>query len=132
MTKEALKFMSDAMSEMGLTYEFMEFTTKPTYPYFVGEYQESETASEDGLQETTFILNGFARDTGEGNTAYLELENAKEKIYDRFGKVGGDTVITANNAAIAVFYSNALIVPTDNAELKRIQINLKIKEWRVK
>ena len=132
MTKEALKLMSDAMSEMGLTYEFMEFTTVPTYPYFVGEYQESETASEDGLQEATFILNGFARDTGEGNTAYLELENAKEKIYVRFGKVGGDTVITAKGAAIAVFYSNALIVPTDDAELKRIQINLKIKEWRVK
>lgn len=131
MTKEALKLMSDAMADMGLNYEFMEFTTVPTYPYFVGEYQESETASEDGLQEATFILNGFARDTGEGNTAFLELENAKEKIYNRFGKVGGDTVITANCAAIAVFYSNALVVPTEDAELKRIQINLKIKEWRV-
>lgn len=131
MSKEALKIISDAMSEMGLNYEFMEWTTKPAYPYFTGEYQEIEPYNEDGLQETSFILNGFARDTGEGKTAYLALEDAKEKIADYFSKVSGKTVTTDKGSAVAVFYANSLVVPTGDAELKRLQINLTVKEWSV-
>lgn len=131
MSKEALKIISDAMSEMGLNYEFMEWTTKPSYPYFTGEYQEIEPLSEDGLQETAFILNGFARDTGEGKTAFLALEDAKEKIAAYFSKVSGKTVTTDKGSAVAVFYANSLVVPTGDAELKRLQINLTIKEWSV-
>lgn len=131
MSKEALKIISDAMSEMGLNYEFMEWTSEPSYPYFTGEYQEIEPLSEDGLQETVFILNGFARDTGEGKTAFLALEDAKEKIAAYFSKVSGKTVTTDKGSAVAVFYANSLVVPTGDAELKRLQINLTIKEWSV-
>ena len=131
MSKEALKIISDAMSEMGLNYEFMEWTSEPSYPYFTGEYQEVPPISEDGEQETSFILNGFARDVGDDKTAYLELENAKEKIASYFSKVSGKTVITEKGSAVAVFYANSLVIPTGDAELKRLQINLTIKEWSV-
>ena len=119
------------MSEMNLNYDFMEWTSKPVYPYFTGEYQEIPTSSEDGEQETTFILNGFARDVGNDKTAYLELENAKEKIANYFSKVSGKTVITDKGSAVAVFYANSLVIPTGDAELKRLQINLTSKEWSV-
>jgi hypothetical protein len=131
LSKEALKIISDAMSEMGLNYDFMEYPSPPVYPYFTGEYQEIEPLSEDGLQETAFILNGFARDKGEEKTAFLALEDAKEKIAAYFSKVSGKTVITDKGSAVAVFYANSLVVPTGDAELKRLQINLSIKEWSV-
>ena len=126
MSKQVLKIISDAMSSMKLEYGFVTYSGKPVkYPYFVGEYTETESVTEDGLQETTFILTGFHRGT------WLELENAKEKIETHFNQVSGKTVITDRGSGVAIFYANSLIVPTGDAELKSIQINLHVKEWKV-
>ena len=95
------------------------------YPYFTGEYSESEAASENGMQEVTFILNGFSRSTWE------VLETAKALIEDYFNKIYGITAIAETGNAVAVFYSNSTSIPVEDAELKRIQINLTIKEWKV-
>lgn len=123
MSKAALKFISDELEALGINYQFGEWTTDPVPdPYFVGEYTEPEslTREEDGLQEISFILTG----TG---TKWLTLENAKDAIESNISK----TTILPNGNGIAVFYGGALIIPTGDAELKRIQINLSIKEWRV-
>lgn len=126
MSKNLLKVVSDGMTELGLEYEFGEYTKEPiVYPYFVGEYTETEPMTEDGLQETTFMLSGFSRGT------WLTLENAKAKIENYFNKVYGKTVIVDDGSAVAVFYGNSLIVPTGDEELKKIQINLQCKEWKV-
>ena len=126
MTKEILKIISDAMASLGLEYGFAEYAGDPVvYPYFVGEYTETESTTEDGLQETTFLLTGFSRET------WLALEEAKEKIENYFNRVSGQTVISESGSGVAIFYAHSLIVPTGDAELKRIQINLSIKEWKV-
>ena len=126
MSKNLLKVVSDGMAELGLEYEFGEYTKKRiVYPYFVGEYTETEPTTEDGLQETTFMLYGFSR------CKWLTLENAKEKIERYFNKVYGKTVMVDDGSAVAVFYGNSLIVPTGDEELKKIQINLQCKEWKV-
>lgn len=129
MTKVAMKIISDAMESLGIEYGFGEYSPDENgnvvYPYFVGEYTESEPFTEDGLQETTFLLVGFSRGS------WLDLENAKEQIETLFNQVSGKTVIADNGSAVAVFYSHSLIVPTGDAELKSIQINLTIKEWKV-
>lgn len=126
MSKQVLKLISDAMKSLGIAYGFGEYSGNPViYPYFVGEYTETESVTEDGLQETTFLLTGFSRGS------WLALEEAKENIENYFNKVSGKTVITANGSGVAVFYANSLIVPTGDEELKRIQINLTIKEWKV-
>ena len=126
MSKNLLKVASDGMTELGLEYEFGEYTKEPiVYPYFVGEYTETEPMTEDGLQETTFMLSGFSRGT------WLTLENAKAKIENYFNKVYGKTVMVDDGSAVAVFYGNSLIVPTGDEELKKIQINLQCKEWKV-
>ena len=126
MSVQVLNLVSNAMSSLGIEYGFAEYTKKPViYPYFVGEYQETESTTEDGLQETTFMLTGFSRDS------WLTLEEAKEKIENHFNKVSGYTVITDNGSGVAIFYADSMIVPTGDAELKRIQINLSVKEWKV-
>lgn len=125
MTTDALKVISSAMAEMNINYEFMEWTSDVVYPYFTGEYQETEPISEDGLQECQFILNGFSRTTWES------LEDAKALIENYFNKIYGKTVIADSGNAVAVFYSNAFPIKTGDAELKRMQINLIIKEWKV-
>lgn len=127
MSKEVLEIIGKAMKSLGLQYGFGEYggnaEGKIVYPYFVGEYMETESTTEDGLQETTFILTGFSRESWEA------LEEAKEKIEKHFSRyrVG----ITSNGTGVAIFYAHSLIVPTGDAELKSIQINLSIKEWKV-
>jgi len=123
MTGSALKVIKDAMADLGIAYSFMRYSGKE-YPYFVGEYTESPQPNEDGLQDTTFLLTGFTRSTWE------ELESAKARIKKKFHQSDG-LIVTTNEGVVAIFYENSLVVPTGDAELKRIQINLIIKEWSV-
>ena len=69
--------------------------------------------------------------TGHARGSWLPLEDAKEKIENYFNKISGKTVIVGNGSAVAIFYGGALIAPSIDAELRRIQINLNIQEWKV-
>lgn len=129
MSKEVLNIIDRAMSFLGLEYGFGEYAGngkgKIVYPYWVGSYTEAEPNTEDGLQETTFMLTGFSR------ASWLELENEKLKIENHFNRVTGRVGITSSGSAVAIFYAGALPIPTGDAELKSIQINLSIREWKV-
>ena len=129
MSKRVLKIISDAMESLGLEYDFSTYSGnaagKAIYPYFVGEYQEIEPSTEDGMMDSTFILTGFHRGT------WLALEDAKERIKKHFNKVSGKIVMAHDGSAVAIFYANSFPIRTGDAELKRIQINLHVKEWSV-
>ena len=129
MSKAALKAIKDSMKEIGVNYQFKKWKGHPTYPYFVGSYQEVPTPGEDGMQETSFILTGFARSDGKVD-GVLQLEDAKEKIENYFGTL---KVVNADGSAVAIFYANTFgDLPTGDAELEKIEINLTLKEWRIK
>ena len=126
MSKQALKIVSDGMTSMGIEYGFGVYSKYPViYPYYAGEYTEREPMTEDGLQESTVLLTGFHR--GE----WLELVDTAEQIENYFNPVSGKTVIADNGSAVAIFCAGSMIVPTVDAELKSIQINLHVKEWKV-
>lgn len=128
MTSDGIKFISDAMTSAGIPYEFMEYTSSidDVSSYWVGEYSEAEPITEDGLQEAQFIL------TGTGKASWLELEEQKDKIEKLFPPTEGRTAILGNGSGIAVFYGNAFPVSTGDGFLKRLQVNLTVKEWKVK
>lgn len=125
MTVKGLGYIADKLDSAGIPYCFEEWTKEIQYPYFVGEYTETEAVSEDGENESIFILTGTSR------KSWIELENAKADIRKIFPD-DGVTAILEDKTGIAVFYSSAMPVPTGTEELKRIQINLKVKEWRVR
>ena len=126
MSKAVLNAVDNAMTEIGVNYQYQEWSGDIAYPYFVGEYQEIEPPNEDGMQEVSFVLTGFTRDS------FLDLEAAKEKIEKKFNPVTGYRAIADNKSVITIFYASALAnIPTGDAELKKLQINLTIKEWKV-
>ena len=122
MSTAALGFLGRQLEELGIPYMLMEWVGQPPDPYFVGEYTEVESATkeEDGFQETSFLLTGFTKKT------WAELEKLKERIERNITQ----TAVMEDGSVIAVFYSNAFPVRTGDADLKRLQINLQIKEWR--
>lgn len=121
MTIESLKYIKEELDKI-ISYEFAQWSSNIIYPYWVGEYNETESLNEDNMRETTFILTGTTRGT------WLDLEKDKLKIEELFRN---KTAILSNGNGIAVYYLYSLIVPVEDMELKRIQINLQIKEWEV-
>lgn len=119
---EILSYISKMMAKRKLPYAYMEWKAKPQYPYIIGEYQETENPNEDGLIEATFIL------TITGKTTWLELEKLKNEIKEMFSPIEGGI----NGEGIAIYYENSLPIFTGTEEHKRLQINLKAKEWRNK
>ena len=121
--KEILKFISDQMDILAVPYEFGEWTSDVTYPYFVGEITEDEAMTEDGAETYSVTLTGFHRGK------LIDLEEIKEKIKKHFHPIHGLRAKT-DSGTIAVFFVGAFFIPSGEAELKKIQINLKIKSWK--
>lgn len=122
---KARKIIADAMETLVINYAYLEWLDEPVDLYFTGEYQEGEAVDESGQTDISFILTGFSR------VGIEALEEAKEAIKKYFDKISG-MVIADKESAVAIFYAGSFPVRTQDAELKKIQINLNIKEWSVK
>lgn len=119
--KKSLEIINNMLSEQGINYEFARYNAAPSFPYFVGSYNEIPGTTEDGLQEAAFTLDGYH------NGEWLTLENIKDSIKNMFD----DFTTVEDCVGIAITYENAIPIPIESADMKRIQINLKIKEWSV-
>lgn len=118
-----LGIISNELNSIGVPYEFMRWTGEVQYPYFIGEYSEVPTVTEDGYKETTILLTGTTKGS------WLELEQFRSKIEKHFHPICGLRCST-DDGVVAIHYDNSIPVPTGDADLKRIQINLQVKEWR--
>jgi hypothetical protein len=123
MTIEGLSFVNSCIEKLNIPYQFMEWKSKIPDTYFVGEYTELETMDESGREESSFIL------TGTTNRNYMELESVRGKLKEYFTNEGL-TAILDSGSGIAVFYDSSFPVPSIDEGVRRIQINLKVKEWR--
>ena len=120
---DKLKFINEQMDILAVPYEFGEWTSEIKYPYSVGEITEEPVTTEDGLEESTLILTCFHRGK------LIDLETIKEKIKKHFNPITGLCAKT-DSGSIAVFFDGSFYIPTGEADLKKLQINLKIKEWK--
>lgn len=120
---EKLQFISEQMTALEVPYSYGKWNDKVTYPYFVGEITEEEPTTEDGKEQATLLITGFHRGK------YIDFETIKAKIKKHFDPIHGLRA-SIDGGSIVVFYCGAIPVPTNEADLKKIQINLKIKFWR--
>ena len=120
------------MTVLAVPYQYGEWVSetddekKPpvvTYPYTVGEISEEPPMTEDGAEISTLILTCWNRGT------LLVLEQLKAKIKKHFHPIHGLRGDT-DSGTIAVFYESSFPIPSGEEGLKKIQINLKIKEWK--
>lgn len=118
-----MNYVSSLIKSTGLPCQYMRWNGTLPEAYWTWEYTEtpSMTLKENGYQETTVILRGFT--SGD----WLALEEGKEKIE----KACGVTAILDNGTGVAVSYDSAMVVPTGDAQLKSIKVNMIIQEWKV-
>lgn len=120
---DKLEFVNNEFNSISVPYEFGMWTGEVKYPYFTGEISEEEPKTEDGFEQSMLSVTGWHRGS------YLTLEEIKERIKKHFNPITGLCGKT-DSGSIAVFFSGAFFVPSGNEELKKIQINLTIKEWK--
>lgn len=120
---DKLKFINKEMDAIAVPYQYGEWASKLVYPYGVGEIVTESPLNEDGAEESTLLLTFWHR--GE----LIELEKIKDKIKKHFHPIYGLRGET-DSGTIAVFFDTAFPVPSGEAALKKMQINLKIKEWK--
>ncbi|RKJ44375.1 hypothetical protein D7X98_12650 [bacterium 1XD8-76] len=129
MSADVLNLIKNAMEALGLKYGFMEYKVNAgealPATYFVGEYHELESDGEAGEEDTVFILTGFSREK------WIRLEETKEMIKKYFPRNSGRVIAAGSDSTVALFYGNSLPLPVEDDELKKMQINLVIKEWKV-
>ncbi len=118
-----LQFINEQMDFLAIPYEFGEWTSDVKYPYVVGEITEVESDTEDGSEEYEFILTVFQRGQ------YADIEEIKNKIKKHFHPIHGIRRQIVNDVIVG-FYGGAFYVPTGEADLKKLQINLKINQWK--
>ncbi len=121
---EILKFTNNQITALGLNYALEEWEKDEIPPvYWIGEAVEINNHLEDGRGECSFILTGFTH----GTWAALYADAAKiEHLFSPIHGLRGNTA----DGSIAVFYENSTPVPTGEADIKRLQINLKILVWK--
>lgn len=124
MIETTLGIIKDQLNIIDIPYDFMRWmSTIIPNRYWVGEYSEIITDTEDGYEEGTLIL------TGTTTNAWVELIQDRTKIKDHFPPVYGLRFAT-EKGTVVIFYNNSFPVPTGDANLKRIQVNLQIKAWK--
>lgn len=108
-----------------LPYQFYEWGTKAEYPYWVGEYSEVSSTSEDGSGEDVMMITG----TTKGSV--MDLENGKRVLQKAFPTFSGYHAVLDSGTHIIAYYDTSTMIPTDGNDIKRIQVNLQIKSWKV-
>lgn len=124
MTQEAVSYIGDVLSALGLNYAFDQWNdAQIPDTYFTGTYIEhpTNTREECGKEESTFVLRGYTR------LSRITLEQARDAVKRAFPI----TTLLPSGSAIAIFYDTADLVPQAGGAMKSIKINLNVQEWRV-
>lgn len=116
-----LGFIAEQLEQIGVPYEFGEWTGKVTYPYFVGSFDETEHRLEDGYTGGVFTLDGWSRGSG-GKCQLVEISDKVKKAFE-------DLRAVQNGSAFFITFNNSLQIPTGEEDLHRITITLNTNEW---
>ena len=114
------KFINEQLSILDVPYELNEWTADVIYPYSVGEFHEDPPDNESGHEHTILILTLFHRGK------MIVLERIKKKIKKHFRDLRAST----DSGAIVVNYGGAFPIPSGEKDLKKMQINIDIDEWK--
>lgn len=119
---DLLGFVDAKLNEIGVPYEFGEWTKTVSYPYFVGTYTATEYRFEDGCTVGNITLDGWSRGSG-GKLALAEMD---EKIKAAFE----DLTEVQEESLFFIRYGGCLTISTGEEDLHRITITLYTNEWK--
>lgn len=112
-----LTLIKNEFDNLNIPYTFDGWDSEVELPQFIGEISEVPTVNEDGKNEYSVILTGYATNY---NCLFEVAEQLKSK-YKTSAIVDG----------MVIKYDNVIPINNGTDDLKQIQINMTIKEWSV-
>lgn len=114
-----LGYMDKQLSSI-INYELGMWSGPLKFPFWIGEYQETNYLYEQEYHEYSFTMMGTTKGT------WAQLEADRDKIVNLLSNHGG---LVKQGHSIAIFYDGAMMIPSQDETIKRMQINFTIKEW---
>ena len=114
---EVLTTLKTELEKLNIPYTFDEWDSNIELPQWIGEIFETTTLDEDGKNEYSFILTGYA-------TTYSYLFEIAKQLKEKYKP-------SAIIDGIVITYNNMITVNNGSDDLKQIQINMTIKKWSV-
>ena len=114
---DVLTILNNEMEKLDIPYTFNEWDKDVELPQFIGEISESPTLDEDGKNEYSFILTGYA-------TNYTYLFDVAKQLKTKY-----KPSLIVDGCVIQ--YNNTITVDNGTDDLRQIQINMTIKKWSV-
>ena len=114
---KVLTTINNELEKMNIPYTFNGWDSEIELPQFIGEISETPTLDEDGKNEYSFILTGYA-------TSYSELFAVSKLLKSKYKT-------SAIVDGIVIKYDNTTPIDNGTDDLKQLQINMTIKEWSV-
>ena len=75
---DMLDFIAERLEQFNIPYEFNEWMSEISYPYFVGSFSETEHRAEDGYTGGVLTIDGWSKDS------IAPLLKANDKIQKEF------------------------------------------------
>lgn len=129
MISEFLEIISREMKKIEVPYALHRWTGIVPNLYAIGEFMELPQTTEDFACEYTMMITITARE----RVPFATLDIYRDKIEQVFDPIEGLREKTYDNPSVnsvAIFYENAFLIETGEANLMRMQINLRIKQWK--
>ena len=133
-----LSYIKGKLAELGIPYEYGEWTAPVTYPYFVGNFEETDHRFEDNCTTGVFTLDGWQR--GQKHELLLLTDRVKRAFEDLAEYVKDDWewdpfdfrygMIDDDGRTFFIRYGGSGLVPSGEAGLSHVTITLYTYEWR--
>ncbi len=116
-----LKVFAEAMKELEINYDFMEWKTTPVpYPYFVGQYFVDNFVAENNQTEGQLLLVGWDR-----NESFINLIDIEIELKRYFS----DYRYSENGTSVSINYVGSNSEHYDGDELKKIEMRFDFYLW---
>ena len=114
---DVLTTIKNELEKLNIPYTFDSWDNDVELPQFIGEISETPTVDEDGKNEYSFILTGYA-------TNYTYLFGVAKQLKTKYKP----SLIVDG---IVIQYNNTITGDNGTDDLMQIQINMTIKKWSV-
>lgn len=117
-----LGYLDKLLTDNGINYTLDLVNDVVEFPYWVGDYQETTSSDEQGYHEYIFNLTGTNKGT------YSRLIKDLDVIRNL---TMNQTTMLGDDHSVAIYYETMQMIPSQDEEIKRMEITLTIKEWSV-
>lgn len=120
MRMETMSLIDSLLSTNGILHSVANATDEElAYPYWTSEHSSLGSGMEDGIVDSELSLIGIGK-------SWLSLKQDELTILET---LNGYRASLPSGSAVYLVFDSSIIIPCEDAELKRIEMKFSVKEF---